>query len=48
MFILAIFDRSNLWNKIGTSMAAPAITGLIVLLQQHYKNTNTVLWRQQP
>jgi hypothetical protein len=24
----------------GTSMAAPAITGLIVLLQQHYKNIN--------
>lgn len=24
----------------GTSMAAPAITGLIVLLQQHYKNLN--------
>ena len=26
----------------GTSMAAPAITGLIVLLQQHYKNSNNV------
>lgn len=25
----------------GTSMAAPAISGLIVLLQQHYKNLNT-------
>lgn len=25
----------------GTSMAAPAITGLIVLLQQHYNNLNT-------
>jgi hypothetical protein len=24
-------------------MAAPAITGLIVLLQQHYKNVNNVL-----
>jgi hypothetical protein len=29
--------------KDRTSMAAPAITGLIVLLQQHYQNTNTVL-----
>jgi len=29
----------------GTSMAAPAITGLIVLLQQHYKNTNAVFMK---
>jgi hypothetical protein len=29
----------------GTSMAAPAITGLIVLLQQHYKNVNNVFMK---
>lgn len=29
----------------GTSMAAPAITGLIVLLQQHYNNLNSVFMK---
>jgi serine protease AprX len=29
----------------GTSMAAPAITGLIVLLQQHYNNLNTAFMK---
>ncbi len=29
----------------GTSMAAPAITGLIVLLQEHYKNLNRVFMK---
>ena len=29
----------------GTSMAAPAITGLIVLLQQHYNNLNKVFMK---
>jgi len=29
----------------GTSMAAPAITGLIVLLQQHYNNLNTMFMK---
>lgn len=29
----------------GTSMAAPAITGLIVLLQQHYNNLNNVFMK---
>jgi subtilisin family serine protease len=29
----------------GTSMAAPAITGLIVLLQQHYNNLNQVFMK---
>ena len=29
----------------GTSMATPAITGLIVLLQQHYNNLNTVFMK---
>ncbi|WP_396186055.1 S8 family serine peptidase [Flavobacterium sp.] len=29
----------------GTSMAAPAITGLIILLQQHYNNLNSVFMK---
>lgn len=29
----------------GTSMAAPAITGLILLLQEHYKNLNSIFMK---
>jgi hypothetical protein len=44
MFTLVTFNGS-IRNINGTSMAAPAITGLIVLLQQHYKNVNNVFMK---
>jgi subtilisin family serine protease len=46
MFTLVTFNGSNIQETLsGTSMAAPAITGLIVLLQQHYKNVNNVFMK---
>jgi hypothetical protein len=43
MFTLVTFNGSNIQETLsGTSIA---ITGLIVLLQQHYKNVNNVFMK---